>query len=150
VAKKGLTRRAEKSRGTYTGERALDPLLALIVLVLLAPFMALVALVVRLVHGSPVLFSQQRLGLHGESFTMLKFRSMTNQTDDEGHLMPADRRDTVGPPDRRPSLDKVPKLFNVLRGDMSVISPWPLLMQYLELYTHEQMRRHDAKPGITG
>ncbi len=101
--------------------------------------------------GSPVLFCQQRPGLYGQTFTLLKFRTMTEARDRQGRLLSdAERLTPLGRFLRSTSLDELPELLNVLRGDMSLVGPRPLLMQYLERYTPAQMRRHDAKPGITG
>jgi lipopolysaccharide/colanic/teichoic acid biosynthesis glycosyltransferase len=106
---------------------------------------------VRINLGSPILFRQQRLGWHGRSFTLLKFRTMVDTKDAEGRLLPdAERLTRLGHFLRATSLDELPELINVLRGDMSLVGPRPLLMQYLGRYTPEQMRRHEVKPGITG
>jgi sugar transferase EpsL len=113
--------------------------------------MTAVALLVRLVRGSPVLFRQARPGYLGRPFEILKFRTMTGVRDASGALLPdAERLTWLGRFLRSTSLDELPALINVLRGDMSLVGPRPLLMQYLERYTPEQMRRHEVKPGITG
>lgn len=141
------------SRGLYarTGKRLLDLLAAGTAVVLLSPVIAGVALAVRWKLGSPVLFRQKRPGLHGAPFTLYKFRTMTDARDAEGNLLPDGERLTrFGRWLRAASLDELPELFNVLAGDMSLVGPRPLLMQYLERYTPEQMRRHEARPGITG
>jgi sugar transferase EpsL len=133
------------------GKRLLDLALTIPALILFAPLLALLALLVRLKLGSPVLFRQQRPGLHGQPFTILKFRTMTNDRDDQGNLLPdAERLTPFGRFLRNTSLDELPELFNVLRGDMSLVGPRPLLMRYLDRYTSEQMRRHEVRPGITG
>lgn len=133
------------------GKRLLDLALVILMLILLSPVLALVALFVRLKLGSPVIFRQRRPGLQGKPFTVYKFRSMTNDRDDQGNLLPPDERLTLfGRFLRSTSLDELPELFNVLRGEMSLVGPRPLLMRYLDLYTPEQMRRHEVKPGITG
>jgi len=120
-------------------------------MVLLSPALALIALLVRLNLGSPVLFRQQRPGLYGKPFSIHKFRTMTDARDARGSSLPdADRLTSFGRFLRRASLDELPELLNVLKGEMSLVGPRPLLMQYLQRYTPEQMRRHDAKPGITG
>jgi sugar transferase EpsL len=120
-------------------------------LVVLWPLLLLLALLVRYKLGSPVLFRQQRPGLNGEPFHIQKFRTMTDARDDNGELLPdAERLTPFGRFLRRFSLDELPQLFNVLRGDMSLVGPRALLMEYLPLYTPEQARRHDVKPGITG
>ena len=101
--------------------------------------------------GSPVLFKQQRPGLHGKPFMMSKFRTMTDARDGDGNLLPdADRLTRLGRFLRSTSLDELPELFNVLKGDMSLVGPRPLLMRYLDRYTPEQARRHEVRPGITG
>jgi sugar transferase EpsL len=133
------------------GKRLLDLALTLPATLVLAPIMVVVALLVRYKFGSPVLFRQQRSGLHGQTFILFKFRTMTEARNMEGHLLPdADRLPPFGRLLRRSSLDELPQLFNVLKGDMSLVGPRPLLMQYLARYTPEQRRRHKAKPGITG
>ncbi|WP_280515275.1 sugar transferase [Paenibacillus cisolokensis] len=117
----------------------------------LLPVYAAVALLVRLKLGSPVLFRQQRPGLYGRPFHVLKFRTMTDATDAEGRPLPDEARLTpFGQLLRKLSLDELPQLFNVIRGDMSLVGPRPLLMEYLQLYTEEQAKRHDVRPGITG
>lgn len=133
------------------GKRILDLAVTIPAILLLAPVMALVALGVRARLGSPVLFRQQRPGLRGRPFTILKFRTMTESKDAQGNLLPDGERLTrLGRFLRSTSLDELPELLNVLRGDMSLVGPRPLLMQYLERYTPEQMRRHDVRPGMTG
>ena len=135
----------------HHGKRLFDVLLTAPFLLVCAPVVALVALCVRLRLGAPVLFCQQRPGLHGQSFTLLKFRTMTEARDGQGHLLPdAERLTPLGRFLRSTSLDELPEFLNVLRGDMSLVGPRPLLMKYLERYTPEQMRRHDVRPGITG
>ena len=133
------------------GKRALDLALAIPALVLLAPILGLVALVVRRRLGAPVLFRQVRPGLHGRPFAISKFRTMTDARDAQGDLLPdAQRLTRLGRFLRRTSLDELPELWNVLRGDMSLVGPRPLLIEYLPLYSPEQARRHRAKPGVTG
>lgn len=133
------------------GKRALDLALTIPALILLAPVMALVAFAVRLTMGPPVLFRQQRPGLEGRPFTLLKFRTMTDARDERGQLLPEARRLTrPGRFLRATSLDELPELWNVVKGDMSLVGPRPLLMQYLGRYSPHQMRRHDVLPGITG
>jgi len=132
-------------------KRAFDFGAGLLALILLSPLLALIASLVRLKLGSPVLFRQQRPGLHGKLFTIYKFRTMTDARDAQGNLLPDAKRLTrFGLFLRSASLDELPGLFNVLKGDMSLVGPRPLLMQYLDRYTPEQMRRHEVKPGITG
>ncbi|OLU33070.1 sugar transferase [Pseudomonas sp. PA27(2017)] len=132
-------------------KRLLDICISLCVLVLLSPMILVLWLVIAKNLGFPVLFSQCRPGLAGKPFTMLKFRSMTNGRDSSGELLPDDQRMTrVGRFLRASSLDELPGLWSVLKGDMSLVGPRPLLMEYLPLYSPEQARRHDVKPGITG
>lgn len=120
-------------------------------LLLLLPVFAAVALAVWIALGKPVLLRQTRPGLHGHPFVFYKFRTMIEVQDKAGKLLPdADRLTPFGRTLRASSLDELPQLFNVLRGDMSLVGPRPLLMEYLLLYTPEQMRRHDVRPGITG
>jgi sugar transferase EpsL len=148
-----LERPAERRRSAYfrCGKRILDVALTLPIMVLLSPALALIALLVRLNLGSPVLFRQQRPGLYGKPFSIHKFRTMTDARDARGSSLPdADRLTSFGRFLRRASLDELPELLNVLKGEMSLVGPRPLLMQYLQRYTPEQMRRHDAQPGITG
>ncbi|MBO9325457.1 MAG: sugar transferase [Roseiflexus sp.] len=135
----------------YHLKRVFDLCVASIALVTLAPLLLILATLVRIRLGAPVIFRQQRPGLHGRPFTMLKFRSMTNARDAEGNLLPDEQRLTpFGRFLRSSSLDELPELINVIRGDMSLVGPRPLLMEYLDRYTPEQMRRHEVRPGITG
>ncbi len=134
-----------------TLKRIFDLLVTLPALLVLAPFLLLLALLVRLKLGAPVLFRQQRPGLHGKPFTLYKFRTMTDARDAQGNLLPdAERLTRFGRFLRSFSLDELPEFFNVLTGDMSLIGPRPLLMQYLDRYTPEQARRHEVRPGISG
>ena len=129
----------------------LQRLLAFVMLLLLSPLILAIALAVRLRLGGPVLFSQQRPGLHGRPFQLVKFRTMTQCRDSDGALLPDERRLTpFGQWLRRSSLDELPELFNILRGDMVFVGPRPLLMEYLPLYSNEQARRHLVRPGLTG
>jgi sugar transferase EpsL len=131
-------------------KRALDVVVSAFSLVLLSPVLVAVAVIVWM-EGSPVLFRQQRPGYKGVPFFALKFRSMIDQRDEQGRLLPDEARITrLGAFLRRSSLDELPQLWNVLRGDMSLVGPRPLLMQYLDRYTPEQARRHSVPPGITG
>ncbi|MDA2910954.1 sugar transferase [Nitrospiraceae bacterium AH_259_D15_M11_P09] len=132
-------------------KRALDVIFSGLVLLVLAPLLATIAVLVRLIMGSPVLFRQCRPGLHGHPFTLLKFRTMAEVRDDTGCLLPDESRLTgIGRFLRSTSLDELPELLNVLKGDMSLVGPRPLLMEYLDRYSPEQMRRHDVLPGMTG
>jgi lipopolysaccharide/colanic/teichoic acid biosynthesis glycosyltransferase len=133
------------------GKRALDVAVALVGVVLLGPALLAVAAIVRLRLGSPVLFRQQRPGLQGGSFTILKFRTMTDARGRDGRLLSdAERLTPFGRFLRATSVDELPELWNVLRGDMSLVGPRPLLVQYLGRYSAQQARRHDVRPGITG
>lgn len=131
--------------------RALELVIVVLLALLLAPVYATVAALVRIVMGRPVLFQQWRPGLKGRPFRLLKFRTMRDARDHGGQLLPDSKRLTcLGQFLRRTSLDELPELLSVLKGDMSLVGPRPLLMKYLPLYSPEQMRRHDVKPGITG
>lgn len=133
------------------GKRPFDFIAALSFLLLFWPFVLLLAVVIKGKLGSPVLFKQQRPGLKSDPFTIYKFRTMTDARDAAGNLLPdADRLTKFGKFLRSSSLDELPELWNVLKGEMSLVGPRPLLMQYLPLYTPEQIRRHEARPGITG
>lgn len=120
-------------------------------LVILSPVLLVVAVVVRIKLGAPVIFSQERPGLHGRVFKIYKFRTMTYNKDDNGVLLPDEKRLTpLGKALRSASLDELPELWNILKGDMSIVGPRPLLVRYLPLYSEEQARRHDVRPGLTG
>jgi sugar transferase EpsL len=133
-------------------KRIMDFIAAFIAIVLLSPLLLVVALLIRLKLGSPVLFRQQRPGLNGMPFTIYKFRTMISRTHDEkGNILSDDKRLTpFGLWLRSTSLDELPELFNVLKGDMSLVGPRPLMTKYLDRYTPAQARRHEVKPGITG
>ncbi|MBX3423911.1 MAG: sugar transferase [Pirellulaceae bacterium] len=132
-------------------KRAIDIAVAAGAILLFSPLLAIIALAIVRSLGKPVLFSQQRPGIKGQPFWMFKFRTMTDARDAEGHLLPDDQRlNRLGKFLRSSSLDELPELWNVLKGDMSLVGPRPLLMQYLPLYTPRQARRHDVRPGITG
>ena len=132
-------------------KRTLDIIASVVGLFFLSPLLTVVALIVRIKLGSPILFKQTRPGFHGEPFTTYKFRTMTDACDEKGNLLPDAKRLTkLGRLLRSTSLDELPELFNVIKGEMSLVGPRPLLMQYLDRYTPEQARRHDVKPGITG
>lgn len=132
-------------------KRFLDIFFGLALLIILSLPMLIIACVVRIAMGSPVLFVQQRPGLYGTPFYLYKFRTMTNAKDTSSEILPDDLRMTAtGKLLRRSSLDELPQLFNVLKGNLSFVGPRPLLMEYLPRYSPEQARRHDAKPGITG
>lgn len=132
-------------------KRFLDFVLSLIAIVLLSPIFIIVAALVRIKLGSPIIFCQERPGKDEKIFKMYKFRSMTSETDEEGNLLPDDARLTsFGKKLRSISLDELPELFNILKGDMSIVGPRPLLAQYLPLYNDFQKHRHDVRPGLTG
>lgn len=132
-------------------KRWLDFFSSLIAIVLLSPVLILLMVLIRLKLGGPVFFTQERPGREGRAFKMVKFRSMTNERDEQGELLPDQMRITkLGRFLRRTSLDELPELFNVFKGDMSVVGPRPLLMKYLPFYTDREMKRHDVRPGITG
>jgi lipopolysaccharide/colanic/teichoic acid biosynthesis glycosyltransferase len=132
-------------------KRLFDIIASLTGLVLLSPVLIFCALAIRLKMGSLVLFRQQRPGLGGKGFILYKFRTMTDQRDQTGRLLPDEQRlPAFGRFLRSTSLDELPELFNVLRGNMSIVGPRPLMMKYLDRYTPEQARRHEVKPGITG
>jgi sugar transferase EpsL len=132
-------------------KRSFDFLTAVLAAVIFMPIMLTVALVVRIGLGGPVLFTQKRPGLAGQAIHVYKFRTMTSECDSAGNLLPDDQRLTrLGLFLRKTSLDELPQLFNVIRGDLSLVGPRPLLMEYLELYSARQARRHEVRPGITG
>jgi sugar transferase EpsL len=132
-------------------KRIFDLIATVLGLLLLSPIIILIALLVRIFLGTPILFRQQRSGFRGRPFYIYKFRSMTEARDINGNLLPDSARLTgFGRSLRLLSLDELPELFNILRGDMSMVGPRPLIMEYLPLYSPEQMRRHDVHPGLTG
>lgn len=132
-------------------KRLLDILISVIGLILLLPIIALISIGIFLFIGSPVFFVQKRVGKDGKIFNMIKFRSMTNETNKLGELLDDSKRLTkTGKFLRSTSLDELPELINVLKGDMSLIGPRPLLVDYIDLYSDEEFRRHEVLPGITG
>jgi lipopolysaccharide/colanic/teichoic acid biosynthesis glycosyltransferase len=132
-------------------KRLFDLTAALFGLILLSPLIFVLILLIRQKLGSPIFFTQTRPSLHGKPFKMIKFRTMTDARDADGNLLPDNIRLTAfGRFLRSTSLDELPELWNVLKGDMSLVGPRPLLMEYLSLYTPEQARRHESRPGITG
>ena len=142
-AKSGIYRRFFK--------RPLDFILSLIAIIVLSPVFLIVAILVRTKLGSPIIFKQKRPGLNEKIFTMYKFRTMTDERDEKGDLLPDSVRLTkFGKFLRSTSLDELPELFNILKGDMSIVGPMPLLVQYLPLYNKHQKRRHEVRPGLTG
>mgnify|MGYP003585172252 CR=1 FL=1 len=143
TSKSGLYRRFVK--------RPMDVLLSFAAIVMLSPVLLIIAVLVRLKLGSPVLFTQQRPGLNETIFTMYKFRTMTDEKDSKGELLPDSIRLTrFGKVLRSTSLDELPELVNILKGDMSIVGPRPLLVQYLPLYNSHQKRRHEVRPGLSG
>lgn len=132
-------------------KRPQDMLYALLALIVLSPILFITAFLVRVKLGSPVIFKQERPGLNGKIFTLYKFRTMTDERDSEGNLLPDEVRLTkFGKFLRSTSLDELPELFNILKGDMSIIGPRPLLVEYLPRYNAEQKRRHEVRPGLSG
>ena len=132
-------------------KRLFDIILSLLALIVLSPLLVILALLVRIKLGKPVLFLQERPGKDEKIFTLYKFRTMTDQKDSEGNLLPdGERLPSFGKFLRSTSLDELPELFNILKGDMSIVGPRPLLVQYLTRYSEEQKRRHEIRPGFTG
>ena len=132
-------------------KRPMDFILSLMAIVVLSPVLIIVGILVRVKLGSPVLFKQKRPGLNEKIFTMYKFRTMTDEKDENGELLPDSVRLTkFGRMLRSTSLDELPELFNILKGDMSIVGPRPLLIQYLDLYNDHQKRRHEVRPGLSG
>lgn len=132
-------------------KRPMDFILSLMALIVLSPVLLIIAVLVRMKLGSPVIFRQARPGMNEKIFTLYKFRTMTDAKDANGNLLPDEVRLTrFGKLLRSTSLDELPELINILKGDMSIVGPRPLLVQYLELYNDEQRRRHEVRPGLTG
>ena len=139
------------SRDMKLSKRIFDITVSGIGLLIASPFMLIIALLVRIFLGTPILFRQQRPGFKGKPFYIYKFRTMTDRLGPDGKLLPdAERLTPLGHFLRALSLDEMPEFFNILRGDMSLVGPRPLMMEYLPLYSAEQMRRHDVIPGLTG
>ena len=142
-----------QTRGIYRNyiKRIMDFICSLLALIILSPVLLIIALLVRIKLGSPVLFKQQRAGLHEKVFEMFKFRTMTNETDDNGKLLPDEIRLTnFGKVLRATSIDELPSLLNILKGDMSIIGPRALPVHYIPYYTEEEHHRHDVRPGLSG
>lgn len=142
-----------KKKGIYERliKRALDFVIALLALMLLWPLLLVVGILVRLKLGTPVIFKQKRPGKDGAIFSLCKFRTMTDEKDREGNLLPDSQRMTpFGHVLRKMSLDELPELWNILKGDMAIIGPRPLLVRYIPFYTEEENRRHSVRPGLTG
>ena len=132
-------------------KRPMDFILSLCAIIVLAPVLLIIAILVRVKLGSPALFKQKRPGLNEKIFTLYKFRTMTDERDENGELLPDEIRLTrFGKLLRSTSLDELPELFNIIKGDMSVVGPRPLLIQYLPLYDDHQKRRHEVRPGLSG
>ena len=132
-------------------KRILDIIISFSAIVILSPVLLVLAILVRVKLGSPVIFRQQRPGLNGKIFGLMKFRTMTDERDENGELLPDEVRLTsFGKKLRSTSLDELPEFFNILKGEMSFVGPRPLLVQYLPLYNEEQAHRHDVLPGLTG
>ena len=142
---------AKPSRTYTVTKRAIDVFAASTALIVLSPLVLGVALAVRIKLGSPILFRQVRAGYHGAPFPILKFRTMTDARDEAGMLLPdADRLPAFGRFLRSTSIDELPSLINIIRGDLTLVGPRPLLMRYLPRYSAEQQRRHEVRPGLTG
>lgn len=132
-------------------KRPLDFILSLIAIIILSPLLLIVAILVRIKLGKPVIFKQQRPGKNEKIFTLYKFRTMTDKKDENGNLLPDEQRLTkFGKALRSTSLDELPELINILKGDMAIVGPRPLLVEYLPLYNEKQKLRHDVRPGLTG
>ena len=132
-------------------KRPQDFILSLIALIVLSPIFLIIAILIRIKLGSPIIFKQERIGVNDKIFNMYKFRTMTNERDEKGELLPDDLRITMfGNFLRSTSIDELPELWNIICGDMSIIGPRPLLVQYLPLYNQEQKRRHEVRPGLSG
>ena len=142
-----------KSNGLYCKliKRLMDFLIAALSIIIFSPLLIILAILVRVKLGGPVIFKQERPGLNGKVFKLYKFRTMTDAKDENGNLLDDEYRLTnFGKKLRSTSLDELPELYNILKGDMSIVGPRPLLVKYLPLYSDEQRRRHDVRPGLTG
>ena len=143
----------EHKKGIYENyiKRMLDFILSLIALICLSPVLLIVSILVRTKLGSPIIFKQQRPGKNEKIFTLYKFRTMTDEKDENGKLLPDSQRLTkFGKFLRSTSLDELPELINIIKGDMAIVGPRPLLVEYLPYYTEEEKHRHDVRPGLTG
>ena len=144
-------RRIGSRRVQLVIKRALDVVVSLLLILLCSPLMLLIALAIWVTMGRPILFRQPRIGYRGRVFTIYKFRTMTEERDEQGNLLPDEQRLTrLGRFLRSLTLDELPELFNVLKGEMSLVGPRPLLVEYRDLYTPEQWRRHEMPPGMAG
>ncbi len=143
----------ERRNGIYARyiKRSLDFILACVAIIILSPVIAIVAVCVRVNMGKPVVFTQRRAGYMGKEFVIYKFRTMNSKRDEDGNLLPdAERLTGFGKFLRKTSLDELPQLWNILKGDISIIGPRPLLVEYLPIYTENEMKRHLVKPGLVG
>jgi undecaprenyl phosphate N,N'-diacetylbacillosamine 1-phosphate transferase len=132
-------------------KRPMDFLLSLLAIIILSPVFVIIGILVKIKLGSPIIYKQKRPGLNEKIFTLFKFRTMTDERDGKGNLLPDGMRLTkFGKFLRSTSLDELPELFNIVRGDMGIVGPRPLLVQYLPLYNEHQRRRHEVRPGLTG
>lgn len=132
-------------------KRLFDILVSIIIFCLMTPVILIIPIIIAITLGKPIIFKQQRAGYKGKPFTIYKFRTMSDKRDSSGELLPDELRlSRFGKFLRKTSIDEIPQLINVLKGDLSLVGPRPLLMKYLELYTPEQSRRHNVRPGITG
>ena len=148
-----LIKMKSKSNGLYCKliKRFMDFLIAALSIIIFSPLLIILAILVRVKLGGPVIFKQERPGLNGKVFKLYKFRTMTDAKDENGNLLDDEYRLTsFGKKLRSTSLDELPELYNILKGDMSIVGPRPLLVKYLPLYNDEQKRRHDVRPGLTG
>ncbi len=146
-------KKKSKAHGIYCKliKRTIDFLISALGMLILSPVLIILAVLVRLKLGGPVIFKQERPGLNGKVFNLYKFRTMTDARDENGDLLDDEHRLTsFGKKLRASSLDELPELYNILKGDMSIVGPRPLLVKYLTLYSKEQQRRHDVRPGLTG
>lgn len=141
--------KVKKTIYTRVIKRLLDIFLSGIALIILSPILLIISILELIFHGRPIIFSQERPGLHGEIFKIYKFRSMTNETDENGNLLPGkDRITKFGSFLRKTSMDELPELINIFKGDMSIIGPRPLLVEYLPLYSKRYFMRHSVRPGL--
>ncbi len=132
-------------------KRLLDFIISFLAIIILSPVMLIIYILVRIKLGKPAIFKQQRPGKNEKIFTLYKFRTMTDERDEDGNLLPDEKRLTkFGKMLRSTSLDELPELFNILKGDMAIVGPRPLAVQYLPYYTEEEKHRHDVRPGLTG
>ena len=151
--KQRLDREIPHKKGLYEKfvKRPQDCILSLLAIIVLSPVMLTIAVIIQKKIGTPVIFTQERAGINGKVFKLYKFRSMSDKKDSDGNLLPdAERLDTFGKALRNSSLDELPELINVVKGDISLVGPRPLLVRYLPRYNEHQARRHEVRPGFTG